>query len=129
MKLVPKRFYFDDFFDNFLELNDEGDMKCDIYEKNNKYHIEMDFPGFEKEDIKLSINNKYLTISAEKGNEKQDEDKTYLRRERCYNKYERSFYVGNVKEDNVEAKFDKGILTVVVPKEKEENNQKYIEIK
>lgn len=129
MNLVPKRFYFDDFFDNFLEVSDAGDMKCDIYEKDNKYHIEMDFPGFEKGDIKLSINNKYLTISAEKGMKEEDEDKTYIRRERCYNKYERSFYVGNIDEKDVEAKFEKGMLTVVVPKEKKEEKQKFIEIK
>ncbi len=129
MNLVPKRFYFDDLFDNFLEVNENGDMKCDIYEKGNKYYIEMDFPGFEKNNIKLSMDKGYLTISAEKNNENQDESKNYIRRERCYNKYERSFYVGNVAEENIDAKFEKGILTVKVPKENKEKDQKFIEIK
>lgn len=129
MNLVPKKFYFDDFFDNFFEVNNEGDMKCDIYEKNNKYHIEMDFPGFEKNDIKLSVENKYLIISAEKNNEQEDKEKTYLRRERYESKYERSFYIGNINDEDIEAKFDKGMLTVVIPKEKEEKSQKFIEIK
>lgn len=128
MDLIPKKFYLDDIFDDFLTMKEKNDMKCDIYEKDNKYYIEMDIPGFNKEDIKISVNNNYLTVTALKDSESDDKTKNYIRRERMYNKYQRSFYVGNINENEINAKFNHGTLIVNFPKEIEENNQKYIEI-
>ena len=98
MDLMPRKFYLDDIFDDFMPAKKERNMKCDIYEKDGDYHIEMDVPGFKKEDISLEVNDGYLTIKAEKNNEvkEEDEGKNYIRRERSYGKYERSFYLGDL---------------------------------
>ena len=72
MKLVPRNYYLDDLFNNFFE-GDENKMKCDIYEKDQKYHIEMDIPGFKKDEIKIECNQGNLTITAEKN--ETDEEK------------------------------------------------------
>ena len=118
----------DDFFDDFLPYRRENNMKCDIYEKDNKYYIDMDIPGFNKEDIDISLKNGYLTIKAErkKNVEEENDDKTFIRRERSYAKTERSFNLGNVDEDNIDASFKDGVLSIVIPKAEEE--KKLIEI-
>ena len=106
-------------------------MKCDIYEKDNTYHVEMDLPGFKKEEIKVECNKGNLVITAEKSEntEDKDEDKKYLRRERVYGKYSRSFYLGDIKEDAIEAKFDNGTLSISIPKIDENENKRLIDIK
>lgn len=128
MDLIPRNFYLDDFFDDFIVSKGKNDIKCDIYEKDNKYYVEMDLPGFSKNDIKISINNKNLVISAEK-ELSTDDSKNYIRKERSYSKYSRTFYVGNVEENDIEASFEDGILTIIVPKEEEKESKKYIDIK
>ncbi len=127
--MLPRRFYFDDALDHFFD--DDSKMKCDIYEKDDVFHIEMDLPGFTKDEIKVECNNGNLIISAEKNNEKEDKEdnKKYLRKERVYGKYSRSFYLGDIKEDEIEAKFENGILHISVPKLEEKETKKYIDIK
>ena len=100
MDLMPRKFYLDDMFDDFLSAKSTG-MKCDIYEKDGCYHVEMDTPGFSKDDLSISMDNGYLTITAEKSHEDNDDSKNYIRRERSYGKYERSFYLGEVDEENI----------------------------
>ena len=131
MDLIPRKFYLDDVFDDFLPAKREQNMKCDIYEKDGNYHIEMDVPGFSKEDISVEAKDGYLTISAEKKNEvnEEDEKKNYIRRERVYGKYERSFYVGDLDQDKIDAEFNNGCLKITVPKKEEVENKKVIEIK
>lgn len=131
MDLIPRKFYLDDVFNDFISSRKEDTMKCDIYEKGGDYHIEMDIPGFEKKDISVETKDGYLTIKAEKSNEaeEQDQDKNYIRRERSYGKYERSFYLGDLDGDKVEAEFQNGMLKVVVPKKEEIETKKVIEIK
>ena len=131
MDLMPRKFYLDDIFDDFKKEKKERNMKCDIYEKDGDYHIEMDVPGFKKEDISLEVNDGYLTIKAEKNNEvkEEDEGKNYIRRERSYGKYERSFYLGDLDEDKVEAEFKNGMLEITVPKKDIQTTKKTIEIK
>lgn len=127
--MLPRRFYFDNALDQFF---DEGNsMKCDIYEKDNYYHVEMDLPGFKKDEIKIECNKGTLSVTAEKEHheEEKDDDKKYLRRERTYGKYSRSFYLGDVNEEGIEAKFDNGTLTISIPKIDENENKKYIDIK
>ena len=121
MDLIPRKFYLDDIFDDFLTTKKEQTMKCDIYEKDGNYHIEMDVPGFSKEDISVEAKDGYLTISAEK--------KNYIRRERVYGKYERTFYVGDLDQDKIDAEFNNGCLKITVPKKEEVENKKVIEIK
>ncbi len=128
MNLIPRNFYLDDIFDDFVpSINNK--MKCDIYEKGGDYHIEMDIPGFNKDDIKIESRDGYLTITAEKSNEENDEDKNYIRRERTYGKYERSFYLGNFNDEDVNAEFKDGMLKITVPKKEQNNEKNYIEIK
>ena len=129
MDLIPRKFYLDDFFDNFVSSKEMNNMKCDIYEKDGDYHIEMDVPGFDKKDIQIESNNGYLTVTAEKQQEDNEEQKNYIRRERSYGKYTRSFYLGELENDNIEATFVDGILKIVVPKKQESENKKFIEIK
>ena len=129
MNIVPRKFYLDDLFDNFLE-GDSSKMKCDIYEENNVYNIEMDIPGFTKDDIKIECNNGNLVISAEKLNQEEEStSKKYIRRERIYGKYTRSFYLGEVDEEHIEAAFVDGILKLSIPKLAERDTRKFIEIK
>lgn len=129
MDLIPRKFYLDDFFDNFVSAKEVDNMKCDIYEKDGNYHIEMDVPGFAKNEIQIEAKNGYLTITAEKNTEENEEKKNYIRKERNYGKYTRSFYLGELESDNINASFADGILTIVVPKKEESENKKYIEIK
>ena len=131
MDLMPRKFYLDDIFDDFISSRKEQNMKCDIYEKGGDYHIEMDIPGFNKDEISVETKDGYLTIKAEKKNEVNEEDKNknYIRRERTYGKYERSFYLGNLDEDKIDATFENGMLKLVVPKKEEVDSKKVIEIK
>ena len=126
MNLIPRKFYLDDIFDNFESTS--HNMKCDIYEKEGDYHIEIDIPGFDKKDINIECDNGYLTITAEKSVENDDESKNYIRRERSYGKYQRSFYMGDVDDEKIKAEFKDGMLKIVVPKLKEIESKKHIEI-
>lgn len=131
MDLMPRKFYLDDIFDDFLTTRKEQHMKCDIYEKGGDYHIEMDIPGFNKDEISVETKDGYLKITAEKKTEtkEEDEEKNYLRRERTYGKYERSFYLGDLDEDKIDASFENGMLKLVVPKKEVKDTKKVIEIK
>ena len=85
--MLPSRIFFDNFFDDFEPPKKlDKMMKCDIYEEDNNYVIEMDVPGFKKEDINMELDDGYLKISAEKKSDSEEKDgKKYVRRERhCY---------------------------------------------
>ncbi len=127
MNLMPRRFFLDDFFDD-LEPVRSNNMKCDIYEKDNKYFIEMDIPGFSKEDIDIDLDKGYLTISASHEENVDDENKNYIRKERSSYVTSRKFYLGEVDEDNIKAEFNNGILKVIVPKKEEIETKKKIVI-
>ena len=131
MNIMPRKFYLDDIFDEMMLPKKEQHMKCDIYEKDGNYHIEMDVPGFDKKDISIEANEGYLTITAEQNSEDEEknENKNYIRRERVYGKVERSFYLGDLDQDKIDAEFKTGILNIGVPKKEETSNKKRIEIK
>jgi len=129
MDLIPRNFFLDDIFDGFLNSREAGNLKCDIYEKDNNYHIEMDAPGFKKEDLNVECDNGYLTISVSKKEETADEEKNYIRRERYSREYKRSFYIGDIDAENIEAEFDNGTLKIVIPKKEEVSTKKLIDIK
>lgn len=130
MDLFPRKVYLDDIFDEFLSTKKDVNMKCDIYEKEGNYHIEMDVFGFDKKDISIEVKDSYLTISIIKNDEEKEIDDTrnYIRRERVYGKYERTFYVGDMDQDKINAEFKNGTLKVIVPKKEIVNNKKIIEI-
>ena len=115
----PQRnYYLNDYFDLFnIPYNREKEyMKTDIYEKSNKYILEIDLPGISKENIKFNYENGYLTISASKNSLSSNPD-TYIRRERLYGEIKRSFYIGMKKESDIKAIYKDGILTISFPKE------------
>ncbi len=127
--MLPSRIFFDNFFDDFEPPKKlDKMMKCDIYEKEGKYILEMDVPGFKKEDINMELENGYLKVSAEKTLDSDEkENKKYVRRERhSFTKCERSFYVGDVSEEDIKAKFKNGILEISVPKEEKKKEDKKI---
>ena len=133
-RLMPN--YLDGVFDDFftpVRGDEMSKMRCDIYEKDGIYTMEMDIPGFNREDVKIEIDdNDYLTITAEKNSETNDEDsdKNYVRKERSYGKYQRSFYVGDIDKDKIDAKFENGILKITInKKEEEKSSKKTIEVK
>ena len=129
MSLVP-RHYFNDIFDGFMPVTREDNIKCDIFEKDGDYHIEMDVPGFDKKDIKIEAKKDYITITVEKEDKKEDEDKkNYIHRERIYGKYQRSFYLQDLDSEKISAEFNNGVLNIIVPKKDESEDKKYIEIK
>ena len=131
MSLLPGKFYLDDFFDDFVPMRGmpKFDMKCDIYEKGGNVHIELEVPGFDKNDIKLDVDDGILTIEATKDEEKEDKEKNYVRKERVYGTFRRQFNVGNIDEEKIDAKFNNGVLTVSFPKEEKKESKKFIEIK
>ena len=108
-------------------------MKTDVKETDDSYEVDIDLPGFKKDEINAKLENGYLTISAAKGLDKDETDKKgkYIRKERYAGSMSRSFYVGeNITQDDIKAKYESGILRLVVPKveKKEIENNRYIAI-
>ena len=137
MMLVPRKNsfdLFDDFFDDdFFPKKEKNLMKTDIREKKGKYIIDMDLPGFEKENIEISLEKGYLIINAKVNKHEKDSDEKFVRRERFYGECSRSFYIGeDVKENEINASFKNGTLMIEIPKKELEDqtkNVKQIEIK
>ena len=94
-------------------------MKTDVRETEGSYELDVDLPGFKKDEVNVELNNGYLTIEAAKSLDKDDADKQgrYIRQERYAGSMSRSFYVGDVKPEDVKAKYESGVLTVLIPKE------------
>ena len=138
MMMIPRRNHFDlfdeMFRDPFFEGTESKVMKTNIKEKKDKYLIDIDLPGYEKEDIKIEISDGYLTVHASVNKEVNDEKEKgkYVRKERYVGECSRSFYVGeNLKEEDIKAKFKNGTLTLEVPKKEERKelpDKKYIPI-
>lgn len=140
MMMIPRRKnefdLFNDLFggDDFFSTRESAIMKTDIKEKKDKYIIEMDLPGYEKENINLELKEGYLEVSAKVEKEQNNEDKNekYVHKERFYGHCSRSFYVGDeVIEEDIHAEFKNGILRITVPKKEEHRilpETKHIEI-
>lgn len=123
---------FDDFFDDrfgmFPVWNTSRDplygkhaknlMKTDVRETEDTYEVDVDLPGFKKDELSVELKDGYLTISAAKGLDKDEQDKKgkYIRQERYAGACSRSFYVGDVKPEDVSAKYEDGILKLSMPK-------------
>ena len=136
--LMPSIFgenLFDDFFNDFPFYGDRDIrntekklygknanhiMKTDVKEMDNGYEVMIDLPGFKKDEVKASLENGYLTISAAKGLDKDEKEKDsgrYIRRDRYAGACSRSFYVGeDVRQEDIKAEFKHGILKLFVPK-------------
>ena len=108
-------------------------MKTDVREKEDVYEVDIDLPGFKKEEITAKLENGYLTVSAQKGlnKDQKDENGRYIRRERYAGHCSRSFYIGEgVEQEEIKARFEDGILRLTVPKKekKQVEQKKYISI-
>ena len=127
MNMLPRIYrksLFDDFFDApFNTGRASGLMKTDVKATDAGYELEIDVPGIDKENISVQLENGYVTVTAktEKKNDEGKENGHYIRRERFYGTYSRSFYVGeDVNEEDVKAKYENGTLKLFVPdKEKQ----------
>ena len=145
---------FDDFFDDFFEFPVFDDramkraqrklygrhaanmMKTDVREQDDHFEVDIDLPGFKKEELSLELKNGYLMISASKGLEKEEKGNgtgKFVRRERYAGSMCRTFYVGeDVKQEDIRAKYESGVLRLSIPKKEEKKAQiedkKYIAI-
>jgi len=136
MRFMPERSRAYDLFDDMFAapvFTNSALMRTDIHEKDGKYLIDMDLPGFKKEDIQISLYNGNLTVTASRNetNEEKDDKGTLIRQERSSGSCSRSFYVGTgVKEGDIRASFENGTLKLEVPTEKEAEKEetKYIDI-
>lgn len=134
-KYQPFRSIVDRFFDDrdiFPSFFDrwEPTVPVDIYEKGDKIHMDFELPGLKKEDINIDLDNNTLTVSGrfQQSNEVRDED--YYRKERVYGDFSRSFTLpSDIKEKDIEAKFENGILKITFPKTKEIEAKARIPIK
>jgi HSP20 family molecular chaperone IbpA len=144
--LMPSIFgenLFDEFFDDFARparstarysMPAASVMRTDVRESDTGYELDIELPGYKKEDVKAELKDGYLTISAETKQDKDEknEEGEYIRRERYYGTCSRSFYVGEeVKQEDIKAKFENGILKLAVPKKEakpEVDESKYIAI-
>ena len=124
---------FNDFDNNFFgDSMPITSCRTDIRDDGDKYVMEAELPGFEKEDIKLDINGTQLTIAAEHStnSDEKDEKGNYIRRERTFGSYKRSFDISDVDSEAISAAYKNGILTLELPKKKpEEPVSKRLEIK
>ncbi len=129
--LLPSIFG-ENLFDDWMDFGGFGDidrklygkhashvMKTDVHEHDDSYEVDIDLPGFKKEEIEISLENGYLSISASKGLDKDEKNKKgkVIRQERYAGSMQRSFYVGeNVTQEDIKAKFEDGVLKLTVPK-------------
>lgn len=119
------------FFSDFEDMKDfVASFKTDIIEKKDKYVLSAEIPGFQKEEINIDVNGNYLTISAEHSKENIEEKDSYIRKERHYGSYSRTFNISNVAAGEITAEYKEGVLTLILPKIKENTEMtKKIEIK
>lgn len=122
---------FDDFFGDSFEKsffgahnplygkNAKNMLKTDVKETESGYSLAVDLPGFKKEDVHIDLQNGYLTIQAEKAlnKEEKDEKSKYIRQERYSGSCARSFYVGDIRPEDIHAKYENGVLCLSVPKD------------
>lgn len=112
---------FEEMSRSFWDNNNVSAFRTDITEKDGKYVLEADLPGFKKEDISVDIDKDCLTITAEhKSEEKEENADSYIRRERYYGSYTRSFNVKGIDTESITAAYNDGVLTLTMPKKEPE---------
>lgn len=94
----------------------KGICRTDIEDRGDKFVLEAELPGFDKEDIKIDIERDYLTISAERKSRSESKDKNYIRRERSYGSFMRRFDISGIEKDGIQAFYKQGVLTLELPK-------------
>lgn len=123
---------FNDLFDENFSLlqfkNDFYNLRTNIKETEKEYVFDINVAGVKKENIDLNIEDNYLIVTVSDNNEVNENESTYLRKEITYKNMKRKYYVGDVKEENIKASLNNGILQIIIPKETKVN-KKNIEIK
>lgn len=112
-------------------VSGDSQFRCDISEKGDEYLLEAELPGFDKDDIHVDLNGDMLTISAshQSESEKRDEDGKFVRRERRFGSFSRSFDVAGIRAGDIKADYKNGVLSLTLPKQKEmEPSTRRIEI-
>ncbi len=112
----PFAYLFSNFFNDALDVASVS-FKTDVKENENEYIVQAELPGVKKEDINLELDDNYLTISVNNKEEHTEKKENYIRRERRTGSFQRAFYMENVKEDEIKAKYNDGILEIKLPKE------------
>lgn len=115
---------FDEFFKPTFYNMDSTGMKTDIKESKDGYTLEIEMPGYDKNDIHISMEDGYVSVSAAKEEKEEDKEHRYIRKERSVS-CSRSYYVGDVEEKDVKAKFENGVLTLMFPKPQEKLPEKH----
>ncbi len=138
MMMIPKRnndfdLWRDVFDDPFFNNHETKIMRTDIKEGKDNYYIMIDLPGYQKENIKVDIDNGYLNVTATMNDhDEEKEEGKFVRRERYFGECSRSFYIGDtITEEDIHATFTNGTLKLEIPKKEENeqiNSKKYIEI-
>lgn len=114
--------FLDSFFDEdfFAPFNQFGSsFRVDLKETPETYQIEADLPGMKKEAIHLEYKDRYLTVMANRNDEVKEDKDNYVRRERRFGQFQRSFYIDNVDENKITAEFKDGVLFVTLPKKEQ----------
>lgn len=118
-------------FDPFRELDEMersffgngrtiSSFRTDVTDTGDAYKLEAELPGFRKEDIQIDVENDVLTISAQRGEEKKEEKHNFIKRERFYGSFSRSFDVTGINVDGIEAAYTDGVLSLTMPKKQEQ---------
>ncbi|MEA3423849.1 MAG: Hsp20/alpha crystallin family protein [Bacillota bacterium] len=121
----------DDFFSDTLLPRKSlinGTFKLDVKESDDNYQIEAELPGIKKEEINVKMNNERLTINIDKEEEIDESEKNYIHKERHVCSMNRTIYLADAMDDEIKAKLDDGVLTIIVPKHKKSKNAYTIEI-
>ncbi|MFA6941000.1 MAG: heat shock protein Hsp18 [Clostridiaceae bacterium] len=124
-----------DVFENFLDsfFNDDfflpstynaGSFRVDLKEDENNYLLDADMPGMDKNNIDINLQNNYLTITAKREDQVEENNDNYVRRERSYGEFKRSFYFDNIDEENIKASFNDGVLHLQLPKKDKTKDEK-----
>lgn len=120
-------FFNTDFFSPMTSMNQL--FRADVKETDSAYEIQVDVPGMDKKDIQIHYMNNQLTVHGERSADTEVKEENYIRRERSFGEFSRSFYVDNVDEEKISASFEDGVLTITLPKlEKEMPKGRQIDI-
>ena len=117
-----------DFFDEFFNTDYVKGMKTDITETETEYLMDIELPGYKKENVEITVNDGYLTVTAKKDESKETKNENYVSRERYTGSLSRSWYIGDVDKEQIKASFTNGILNINVPKTPAVKEKKYISI-
>lgn len=121
-----------DLFDRFFNTNEPAPnlmkLRVDLEDKGDHYELTADLPGFSKEDVEISIDDKIMTIHAEKSESKESREKNYICRERRSGSFSRSFDISGIDADAISGSFKDGVLTVLMPRKVDEKKNRRIAI-